>query len=430
MHKIISKILGPFLRAKPLFLGFVVCALFTESAQAKDLIEAFNLAPIVPLVLDVMMTIATSLYKFFVGNGNGIIYILIYLFLGFYIALYLVKMYFPKDWLGFFGFSGGGEIWDGTATGWSIANNVMKPCVRAIVAVVILLQIKPTYVTEWVVNPFLEFGAVYTESILKTINGSTITNVDSPVCPASIKDSGWISQEGCKFLVQPVYTISAENNKVIKYGFGFLKTGLRQLMTLFLHGGEGLLNVITGILLISAFVSANVFMALLIIQAIFDLCIALIMYPFNVLAWVAKKSDKWFDIWPAFSQIIDALKKLVITMIACAFILCINIALVHALFNWYTPTGGGATTNLPSITNTATNFGQHFMLWLSAVLTFFIMHNIFITTRQRLEMYTSGTKHDFYDKTVKNASTAWGKIKSTPDSIKKIIKIKDKFKGS
>ena len=94
------------------------------------------------------------------------------------------------------------------------------------------------------------------------------------------------------------------------------------------------MNIITGLLLISAFVASNVFMALLIIQAIFDFCLSLIMYPFNVLAWVAKKSDKWFDVLPVFSQIIDSLKKLVITMIACAFILCINIAVVRAMFNW------------------------------------------------------------------------------------------------
>ena len=173
-------------------------------------------------------------------------------------------------------------------------------------------------------------------------------------------------------------------------------------------------------------------MALLIIQAIFDFCIALILYPLAVLTWTAKKSDKWFDIWPAFSQIIDALKKLVITMIACAFMLCINLAAVRALFNWSSSVfvnaaNGVAQTNVPAITNTAMNFGQHSILWLSAILTFFLMQNIFKMTRERLDLYTKGTKHDIYDNVTKNAKTMWGKIQSAPDTIKNLWKTKEKI---
>ena len=431
MHTKKPFILRLFAHAKILFGVFVLCAFFVMPAHA-DILDAYNLAPFVPLVLETMMNIATSLYNFFVGKGDGIIYIFIYAFLAFYICLYLVKMYFPKDWLSFFGFSGGGEIWDGT-DGWKIADNVLKPCVRAIIAGVFLLQIKPVYVTEWLVNPFLEFGSIYTEQILVNINNSTIDSSDAPVCPASIEESGWISKRSCDFLVKPVYIISQENNRVIKYGFDFIKTGLRGLMTLIPHGGEDLLNIISGILLLFAFISANVFMALLIIQAIFDFCLSLIMYPFNVLAWVAKKSDKWFDILPAFSQIIDALKNLIITMIACAFILCINVALVRALFNWSSSVfvvaaGGVSTSNVPSITNSAMNFGQHSILWISALLTFFLMHNIFEMTRKRLDMYTSGTSRDLYNNVTSDAKTMWGKVTATPGAIKKILETAGKIK--
>ena len=207
-----------------------------------------------------------------------------------------------------------------------------------------------------------------------------------------------------------------------------MKSGLRGILTLIPHGGENILNIITGILLISAFVSANVFMALLIIQAIFDFCLSLIMYPFNVLTWVAKKpgkDDKWFDILPPFNQIIDSLKKLVITMIACAFILCVNIAVVRALFNWSSSAfvvaaGGTATSNVPTITNTGGNFGQHSMLWISSILTFFLMQNIFTMTRERLDTYT-GAKPDLYNKVTGDAKTMWGKVKSAPGTIKNII---------
>lgn len=432
MYTLKSLIFRAFYRTRLLFGAIVLCAFFTSTAQAADadksILDAFNLSKFVPLVLETMMDIATSLYNFFVGNGTGLIYILIYLFLGFYIGLYLVKMFLPKDWLGFFGFSDGGEIWSGEATGWSVAENVAKPCVRAIIAGLLLLQIRPAYVTEWVVNPFLEFGSVYTEHILKT------TDADAPKCPESIKDSKWISERSCEFLVRPVHIISQENNTVIKYGFGFLKTGLRGMITLIPHGGQDFLNIITGILLITAFIASNLFMALLIIQAIFDFCLALIMYPFNVLTWVAKKSDKWFDVLPAFNQIIDALKKLVITMIACAFILCINVAVIRAIFNWSSSVfnasaGGVATTNLPSITNSGMNFGSHFMLWLSALLTFFLMQNIFNMTRERLKMY-SNAKPDLYNKVTSDAKTMWGKITSAPKAIKDLWKTGEKATGN
>ncbi len=432
MHTQKSVISRLFTRAQILFGVFVFCAFFTGSAYA-DILDAYNLAPFVPLVLETMMNIATSLYNFFVGKGDGIIYILIYAFLAFYIGLYLVKMHFPKNWLSFLGFSDGGEMWDGKADVWKITDNILKPCLRAIIAALFLLQIKPVYVTEWLVNPFLEFGSIYTQQILTNINNTSIETADAPACPASIEEAGWISKRSCDFLVRPVYIISKENNKVIKYGFDFLKTGIRGMMNLIPHGGEDLMNIITGILLLFAFISANVFMALLIIQGIFDFCLSLIMYPFNVLAWVAKKSDKWFDILPPFSQIIDALKNLIITMIACAFILCVNIAVVCALFNWSSSVfvvaaGGVSTSNVPSIANTASNFGQHSILWISSLLTFFLMQNIFKMTRERLDTYTKGTPRKIYNNVTGDAKTLWGKVKSTPDTIKTILDTAKKLK--
>ena len=422
-----------FCRAKFIFGLAVLFGFFVQPAHA-NIIDAFNLSPFVPLVLDSMMTMATSLYRYFVGNGTGIIYILVYAFLGGYLVLYLVKIHLPKDWLGFLGFSGGGEMWDGSATGWSIAENVAKPCLRAIIAIVILLQIKPVYVTEWLVNPFLEFGAIYSESILTTVSNPEAAKQEIPACPESIAESGWISKRSCEFLVQPIYIISKENNRVIKYGFGYLKSGLRGLMLLIPRGGENLLNIITGILLISAFVSSNVFMALLMIQAIFDFCLALIMYPFNVLVWVAKKSDKWFDVLPAFSQIIEALKKLVITMIACSFILCVNIAIVRALFHWSSSSfvvaaGGVSTTNTPAVVNSAGSFGQHSLLWLSSILTIFVMLSIFKMTQERLGVYTKGTSQDLYNNVKSDSKIMWGKIKSVPEKIKNVVSVAKKLKG-
>lgn len=412
-----------FFKRFPGIIGVFLFFIFLSQPAHADIIEAFNLAPFVPLVLETMMNIATSLYNYFVGPGNGLIYIFIYVFLGIYLTLYLVKIYLPKDWLSFMGFSGGGDMYAGSLKAWSIVENVAKPCIRTLVACIVLLQIKPVYVTQWLVNPFLEFGSVYTQSILKTVTNSS--GVDVPTCPESILQQEWLSKNSCDFLIQPVYTISNENNRVIKYGLSFLKSGLRGLLTLIPHGGENIMNVITGLLLISAFVSANVFMALLIIQAIFDFCLSLIMYPFNVLAWVAKKSDKWFDVLPVFDQIIDSLKKLVICMIACAFILCINIAIVRAMFNWssnifISVTGGVASSNLPTMSNNMMSFGQHSILWISSILTFFLMQNIFKMTQERLEMYTKGTPQTLYKDVTNDAKVVWGKTKAAPGNIKNI----------
>ncbi len=423
-----------FRQTKWLFGTVVFCMLFVQPAAALSLEDSFNLSHFVPLVLESMMTIATSLYDFFVGKGTGLIYVLIYLYLGFHIGLYLAKMYLPKDWLGFFGFSGGGEMWSNEASGWSIAENIGKPCLRAIIACLILLQIKPTYVTEWIIDPFLEFGSVYTEQVLKIANVG-VDESSVPTCPASIADKKWLTKRGCDFLVRPVHVISHENNRVIKYGLKKLKQGVRGTMTIIPHGGEAFLNLLTGGLLVSAFVSSNLFMALLIIQAIFDFCLSLIMYPFCVLTWVAKKPEKdsgWLNLTAAFGQIIDALKKLIITMIACAFILCINVAVVRALFNWSSSafsaaTGGMASTNFA--TNAGGNFGGNIILCISSILTFFLMQSIFNTTRERLDMYTKGTKHDLYNNVTSDMKTAWGKVKSTPNTVKTLWQAKDKIKG-
>lgn len=403
--------------------ALVVCVFFPNQASAASIIDAFDLSPFVPLVLETMMNMATSLYEYFVGDGDGLIYLFVYGFLVFYLSMYLVKMYIPKPWLAFLGSSTGGEMWDEKTTAWSIAENVAKPCIRAIVAGLLLLQIKPIYVTQWLVNPFLEFGSFYTEIILKASNQSTLKSTDIPECPESVKMQDWISKDSCDFLVKPVYIISKENNRVIKYGLDFIKTGLRGLLTLIPHGGENLLNIITGILLVSSFVASNLFMALLIIQGIFDLCLSLIMYPFNVLSWVAKKSDKWVDVLPAFKQIIDSLKRMIIIMIACAFILSINIAFIRALFSWSSSVfvvaaNGTASSNVPTISQTTMNFGEHSVLWLSSLLTFFVIQNIFKLTRERLDLYTKGTPHTLYDSVTTDAKAGWNKVKSVPETIK------------
>ncbi len=413
---------GHFKKASQYWMLFaIIVAIIARPEMAyAGIIDKLDLSPFVPHVLDAFVTVARGTYEYFVGNGNGIIYVLIWGFMIISIFLYAALMWFPKKWTGFLGFSGGGEMWEGKLSGFTMAETVLKTAMRAIIAATILLQVKPVYVTQWVVNPFLEFGALYTDSILNSTNQG-MAYTEKVECPANVLSGDWISPRSCEFLVQPIARLSQANNKVIKRGFEFLSRGLRHLISVIPHGSQNILDIVTGILLITTFVGCNLFMALLIIQGIFDFGMALILYPFSVLAWVAKRSDKWFDIWPAFSDIVTALQKLIITMIACAFILLINMAVVRALFNsgsiQSVAAGGSASSNLNA---TAVNFGGHSLLWISSILTFFLMNAIFDMTRKRLEGYAKGmtglyeqTKSDF------KATKTW--TKNTYDSVKKII---------
>ena len=383
---------------------------------ADSLAQKLDLSPFVPLVLDALMSVATAGYDFFVGGGTGIIYVLVWGFLAISLATYGLKLFFPKIWVSFFGFSGGGDLSAGT-DGMTIAQGALRPCIRAIIAVTVLLPIKPVYMTNWLINPFLQIGALYTHAITETINDSG-TQSRTVECPPDIIAKEWISPSSCDFLIQPVSDLSRANNRVIERGFEFITRGLRGLITLVPHGGEDFMNLVTGILLVFTFVASNLFMAMLVIQGIFNFGMSLVLYPFSVLTYVVKPSDKWMDIMPAFDGVIKALQQLIITMIACAFIMTINVAVVKALFQWNTSVfsvaaGGSAHSNVPTIANGAIGFGGHSILWLSGILTFYLMFKIFQLTREQLDAYVGSGMGDLN----KNAKTDWATMVSKARNI-------------
>ena len=410
---------------KKLFLFLCILLFITPAHASWGIVDSLNLTPFVPMIFDAMMSVATGGYEFFVGNGGGIIYVFIWGILGFSIGMYFIKMYFPKTWLALFGFSGGGEMWEGKVTGLQmVQDKVLKPAMRAIIAATILLQIKPVYVTDWIVNPFLKFGSMYTESITDSINANGAPTKQLE-CPQSIIDKEWISKDSCDFLIQPVSTLSNANNQIIKRGFEFVTRGLSGLMTLVPHGGENFLNIITGVFLIWAFVSSNFFMALLIIQGIFSFGMSLILYPFEVLVWVAKPKnpDSWMNFWSVFNGIVKSLQQLVITMIACAFILTINIAIIRALFQWNSSVfvvaaGGSAVSNVPTVANNALGFGQHSILWLSTILTFYLMFRIFEQTKKMITKYAPGSD-GLYNKVKNDPNKLWKNAKGWGQNVSK-----------
>ncbi len=408
-----------FLLRKLSLFALVCTAFFMPSlAYADNIVDALNLAPFVPIVLDAMMMVGTGVYEYFVGDAQhtGIIYILIWTFLGLSISIELIKMYLPKQWVEFLGFSGGGELANGSATPTKMFTNIFQTGFRAILASVILLQLKPVYMTKWLINPFLEFGSIYTSHIVANID-STNTTAEKTSCPPDILAKEWISEKSCEFLTQPVADLSHANNQIVKRGFTFLTNGLRGLMVPIPHGGEDFMNILTGFILIATFVGSNVFMALLIIQGIFNFGAQIILYPFSVLVYVFKKNDKWLDIWPAFSGITKALQQLIVTMIACAFILCINVAIIKALFQWNSSVfvvaaGGTATSNVPQQAATSMGFGQHSVLWLSAIMTFYLMFKIFEMTRKQLDMYVGKGMDTLYNNVTNDTKTLYNASKT------------------
>lgn len=388
-------------------------------------VDSLDVSGLIPIVLSAFMEVADGTYSYFVSAENGgLIYLLVWGFLILYITTYLLKLYMPKFWLSTFGFKSGDSI-DNTG-GTKIAENLLKPAIRAIVAATILLPAKPEFITSILINPLLQFGSIYTSEIMKISSDVGFGRADEAtiVQQDCQKIEGWLTKESCEYLVQPVHVLSHANNTVIKRGFRYLSSGLTSLLTLMIHdGGQGFMNIITGLLLIATFVGCNVFMALLIIQAIFSFGMAIILYPFSVAAWVAKKDNSWFNPWPAFSGIIEGLKKIVITMIACAFILCVNMALVSALFQWnnrlfVAAAGGIAYSNVPSVNSISTGFGGHSVLWLSCLLTFMLMQKMFEITKDKLTGYAGKDSTALYEQVKSDAKTTWGIVKNIPGKTK------------
>lgn len=405
------------------FCAFL-CVVTPVFASDGSIVDSLDFSVFVPIVLDAMLAVATGVYKFFVDNG--IFYTFIWVFFGLSVGIYLTKMYLPKNWVGFFGMSGGGEIFEGKMSGNKIAESVAKTGVRAVVATLILMSFGPLFITKWLVNPFLEVGAIYTSEIIKTVNVSGVTGRDAMCDENTLIAPDSVSIDTCRLLVQPVYDLSHANNQIIKRGFDMVTRGLRGLVVLIFSDSEDFMNLLTGAVLVFTFVSCNLFMAMLIIQGIFSFGIQLILYPFNVLTYVFKANDKWFDLMPAFGGLVKALQQLIITMIACAFIFCINVVAIRSLLSWRTSVfvaaaGGSASGNVASIADSSmASFGAHSVTWLSAILTFFLMFKIFDMTRNQLMAYVGKDSDALYNKTIGNITAAQTRMKTVKDNVKKV----------
>ncbi|MDR0803663.1 MAG: hypothetical protein LBO08_01050 [Rickettsiales bacterium] len=409
------------------FLFSLFLIIFPISAFAEwGIVDSLNLAPYVPMVLNALMTVAQRTYAYFVGtlDSPGIIYIMTWCFVAIYIAMYLLKMYLPANWGQFFGMNDTGSMWDGKVKPFQMGTNLLKPGIRAIIAVSLLLPIQPRMFSDILINPFLEFGAYYTHGIQEAAAAVSPFGMPEHLeeCPVEITtgDDGFITKKSCDFIIQPISIVAHANNQIVKRGLNMLMNGIHNLMGLIPRGNGGsFVNIITGLILASTFVSCNFFLALLIIQGVFDFGMSLVLYPFKVLQYVMQnKNDSWLDLWAPFGQIVTALKKLVVAMIASMFILIVNVAVVAALFNWNSSVfvaaaGGMATSNLPS--GGGSGFGAQSMVWLSAIITLLLFKKIFDMSKKKILEYTE----DGSDKLYKEAAQDYkDKKKWTQDTAK------------
>ena len=199
-------------------------------------VDSLDLSKLIPIIMDSFMFVANATYSYFVGaNHNGPIYTLVWLFFAFYIAIYLIKLYVPKFWTTIFGFKPGDSIEN--TSGTKIAENLLKPAIRVLVAVILFLPLRPEFITNTLINPFLKFGSIYTTGIINIVSADKTINSSKLECPNTLLEQGWLSKESCEYVVQPVHVLSYANNQVIKRGFRYLSRGLSSLNTLIVHNG-------------------------------------------------------------------------------------------------------------------------------------------------------------------------------------------------
>ena len=170
----------------PVVAGLVL--LIPSMASAGGLIDSLNLAPFIPTILDAMMQVATGTYSYFVETG--IILALIVGFLAMTVCWYAIKLFAPPQFLTLFDIKPGDKL--GEVKPQEIAKKILQPGLRAVIALLVLLNLKPMFMTQWLINPFLQLGSIYTTQVLEPIN---ITNKGQPnvVCPKSIIEQLWLT---------------------------------------------------------------------------------------------------------------------------------------------------------------------------------------------------------------------------------------------
>ena len=108
------------------FLITVFCSLVSVQANAAwGIVDSLDISPFVPIILDAMMSVAMTGYEFFVGRGDGIIYLFVWGWLGWFISLYLIKNVHPTKLVGLFRNEGWSNV------GQTICAENFRRCIKA-----------------------------------------------------------------------------------------------------------------------------------------------------------------------------------------------------------------------------------------------------------------------------------------------------------
>lgn len=361
-------------------LALLFLAIFspaTVMAAATDL----SLSPFIPITLDAISIVSMATFKL----AKDLFPSLIYIFLAVKITIYLFKMYMPKQLLGVLGFSGGGEMWD-NPDAMNIVQTTLKPIIRAVIALAFLLQLSPKIMTEAVVDPLLKFGAIYTEKVLEA-TPNMIPDTPNQVRNIS-SENKLFTNETVDSMRRPLDALSQANNEFIVLGGKMTLHGLAKL---------SILTILSGLVMMATFFSSNLFIALLLLQAIFYLGLSFIMYPFYVLIYVVKDSKDWINPIPAFTDIFQSLKKLIITMIASAIVTILNIQMIKALYSSGDVEKFNSLMEIEDADALAGSFGFQSMSWLYAIILIFLYYKIFTIIRGKISEYGGESDETMYN---------------------------------
>ena len=79
---------------------------------------------------------------------------------------------------------------------------------------------------------------------------------------------------------------------------------------------------------------------------------------------------------------------------------------------------GVVVSNVPTMTSLSAGFAGHSIMWLSCILTFFLMNKIFEVTKEKLKNYVGKDATALYDQVKGDATAGWGTVKTLPKGIK------------
>ena len=100
-----------------------------------------------------------------------------------------------------------------------------------------------------------------------------------------------------------------------------------------------------------------------------------------------------------------------------------NVAIVKALFSWNSSvfnvtTGVNVETNLPG---SDISFGEHSIIWLSSILTFYLMYSLFDKTKELLLRY-SKERNDLFDSVKSDSKSLYNIVKSKINLVRGALK--------